>query len=308
MMRFLVFFSLFVTLLAFGCDDDSNNNSNNLNNVNNSNNSNNLNNVNNTNNLNNSNNTNSTNNTTVCELECNSNSSCQLVESVPSCVCDNGYSGDGDVCVDINECTDGSDDCGSTSTCENSAGGFECICESGFQQYDNECVVETILNYPDLVPTERLELETSMGTMVIRLYGNEAPITVANFLRYVDDGSFTNTIFHRVIEEFMVQGGGEKADGSTVDSYAPITLEVNTGLLNHTGTLAMARTNVLDSATQQFFINVVYNDFLDNQYAVFGEIEINYDVADAMSHVSTNASDYPDTPIEIISISRIGVN
>ena len=126
---------------------------------------------------------------------------------------------------------------------------------------------------------QKVRLATSAGDIVLELDAEKAPKTVANFLQYVKDGHYDGTIFHRVIDSFMVQGGGMKADMSEKPTRAPIPLESRNGLENARGTLAMARTNDPNSATAQFFINVIDNAFLDqanardgNGYAVFGKV------------------------------------
>jgi peptidyl-prolyl cis-trans isomerase A (cyclophilin A) len=160
-------------------------------------------------------------------------------------------------------------------------------------------------------PTERVRMETSMGDMVIELYGNGAPITVANFLVYVDEGAFTDTIFHRVIPDFMVQGGGLYADMSSAAAHDPIVLEILPGLSHQPGVISMARTSVPNSATRQFFICVADDSFLDGNYAAFGKVVEGYDVAVAMSLVTTGSvdsyDDVPVTPIVITSATRIGL-
>jgi len=145
----------------------------------------------------------------------------------------------------------------------------------------------------------RVRMETSLGEIVIELATEEAPITTENFLTYVDSGFYDGddgagaTIFHRVMDGFMIQGGGLVADGTRKATQAPIALEVGTGLLNTRGTIAMARTNNPDSATSQFFINHVDNDFLDSTgpgtgYAVFGEVVAGMDVVDAIAKVDVD--------------------
>jgi peptidyl-prolyl cis-trans isomerase B (cyclophilin B) len=122
----------------------------------------------------------------------------------------------------------------------------------------------------------KVKLETNYGDIVVQLNPQKAPISVANFLKYVNDGFYDNTTFHRIIANFMIQGGGFTTDGEQKQTYAPIKLESNNGLKNNRGTIAMARTPDPNSATSQFFINVVDNDFLnykvrDDGYAVFGQ-------------------------------------
>ena len=158
-------------------------------------------------------------------------------------------------------------------------------------------------------------IETSLGTITVELDREHAPLSVENFLQYVTDGYYTGTIFHRVIEDFMVQGGGFTADLQPKPTRAPIKNEATNGLSNERGTLAMARTNTVDSATAQFFINHVDNTQLNNTgttqqtygYAVFGQITEGLDVIDQIAAVATGTlgpyQNVPDTPVEIRSIS-----
>ncbi len=154
---------------------------------------------------------------------------------------------------------------------------------------------------------------TNQGNITIELYADKAPITVKNFLSYVDEGFFTDTIFHRVIPNFMVQGGGFTKDMKQKPTKAPIKNEADNGLRNSRGTLAMARTSVVDSATGQFFINLVDNSFLDNGvrdfgYAVFGKVVSGMDVVDKMGAVKTTTvagqQNVPVEPIIVISAKR----
>lgn len=154
-----------------------------------------------------------------------------------------------------------------------------------------------------------IEFKTSKGTFTVQLFDKQAPITVQNFLQYVDDGYFEGTIFHRVIPGFMVQGGGLDAGMKTKSGQrAPIKNEAENGLKNKRGTLAMARTNDIDSATSQFFINLVDNDFLNNKpgnfgYAVFGRVDAGLDVIDAIAGVKTgNRAGHQDVPTESVTI------
>ncbi len=140
--------------------------------------------------------------------------------------------------------------------------------------------------------TTRIVMNTSMGAIGIDLNGEKAPITVDNFLRYVDSKHFDNTVFHRVIEDFMIQGGGFSASGEEKETLASIKNESANGLSNSRGTIAMARTNHPDSATAQFFINVGDNTNLDGGngrpgYAVFGKVVSGIDVVDAIRAVKT---------------------
>jgi cyclophilin family peptidyl-prolyl cis-trans isomerase len=158
-------------------------------------------------------------------------------------------------------------------------------------------------------------IETTMGNITVELDAKNAPISTANFLAYVDDGYFTDTIFHRVIPNFMIQGGGITADMRDKPSdRAPIQNEANNGLKNDRGTLAMARTNDPHSATSQFFINHKDNDFLNFRsetmqgwgYAVFGKVIDGMDVVDAIAAVKTgNKGGHQDVPLETITITGV---
>lgn len=126
-------------------------------------------------------------------------------------------------------------------------------------------------------------MSTSFGKITIKLATEKAPMTTANFLKYVDENHYDGTVFHRIIPNFMVQGGGFTPDGGALiekDTRDPIMLEADTGLKNERGTIAMARTQVRDSATAQFFVNVKHNASLDGEYAVFGEVVEGMDVID----------------------------
>jgi cyclophilin family peptidyl-prolyl cis-trans isomerase len=157
-------------------------------------------------------------------------------------------------------------------------------------------------------------METSLGNIKIELDQAKAPITVKNFLSYVDEKFYDGTIFHRVISNFMIQGGGFTADMQQKRAKAPIKNEAGNGLKNMTGTIAMARTNVVDSATGQFFINVVDNDFLDHQnttpqgygYAVFGKVIEGMDVVDKIKAVKTGSKmGFSDVPAEAVVIQSV---
>jgi peptidyl-prolyl cis-trans isomerase A (cyclophilin A) len=156
-------------------------------------------------------------------------------------------------------------------------------------------------------------IETSKGTIKAELDADKAPITVENFLTYADDGFFDGTIFHRVIDGFMVQGGGFDADMRQKQTRDQIKNEADNGLKNDRGTLAMARTAVVDSATAQFFINLKDNDFLnhggrDFGYAVFGRVVEGMDVVDAIAKVPTGhkggQGDVPLEPVVLQSVKR----
>jgi cyclophilin family peptidyl-prolyl cis-trans isomerase len=156
-----------------------------------------------------------------------------------------------------------------------------------------------------------LQFKTSKGTFTVQLFDKQAPITVENFLRYADEGFFDGTIFHRVIPGFMIQGGGLTADMKNKRGHDPIKNEATNGLKNKRGTLSMARTNDINSATSQFFVNVADNDFLDHKpgnygYAVFGRIDSGIDVVDAIAGVKTgNKAGHQDVPVEPIVIESV---
>jgi len=150
--------------------------------------------------------------------------------------------------------------------------------------------------------------ETSHGDITIELFEKEAPLSAENFLKYVDDGFYAGLIFHRVIPGFMIQGGGMKADFSPKATRAPIKNEATNGLKNTRATLSMARTNDINSATSQFFINLKDNDFLDNKpgsygYAVFGRVTAGMDVVDKIASVKTGRrKGHDDAPLEDVTI------
>lgn len=160
-------------------------------------------------------------------------------------------------------------------------------------------------------------METSLGTIRLELFAKEAPVSVKNFLDYASNGFYNGTIFHRVIPGFMVQGGGFTSDLVQKATNAPIQNEAGNGLKNKRGTIAMARTQIVDSATSQFFINVVDNGFLDHRsqspsgfgYAVFGKVISGMDVADAIAAVQTGIQkgfrDVPLTPVVIKSVKVV---
>ena len=159
----------------------------------------------------------------------------------------------------------------------------------------------------------KVEMETSKGKIVIELYPDKAPETVKNFLNYVDTKYYNGTIFHRVIPNFMIQGGGFTSDMKQKSAGAPIKNEADNGLKNDRGTIAMARTGDPHSATAQFFINSVNNDFLNHKsktqqgwgYVVFGKVISGMDVIDAISSVKTvTRGNYRDVPSETIEIRR----
>lgn len=156
--------------------------------------------------------------------------------------------------------------------------------------------------------------ETSHGPFTIELFEKEAPVTVENFLRYVDDGHFDGTIFHRIVPGFVIQGGGLTADFSSKKTRAPISNEAKNGLKNQRGSLSMARTSDVNSATSQFFVNLADNAFLDHGsrdygYAVFARVTEGMDVIDKIAAVKTGRrKGYDDAPLEevvIVSARRV---
>ena len=159
-------------------------------------------------------------------------------------------------------------------------------------------------------------LTTSLGQITLELDEGKAPITVANFLKYLDSGHYNGTVFHRVIDGFMIQGGGFSADGVQKATHAPIKNEWNNGLKNTKYTVAMARTNHPDSASAQFFINVGDNHFLSQAspqtggagYAVFGKVTAGADVVDKIKGVKTamrkGMGDWPVTDVVITEAKR----
>jgi len=159
-------------------------------------------------------------------------------------------------------------------------------------------------------------LETSKGEILIELDAAKAPVTVENFLAYAREGFYEGTIFHRVIKGFMVQGGGMTADMKQKATRDPIKNEAGNGLKNKTGTIAMARTQAVDSATAQFFINTADNKFLDHGgsspavfgYAVFGKVVDGMDAVWAIEQAATgNAGMHQDVPKEPITINKVTV-
>ncbi|WP_281387951.1 peptidylprolyl isomerase [Undibacterium seohonense] len=159
-----------------------------------------------------------------------------------------------------------------------------------------------------LAAQPQVTMNTSLGNIVIELNPAKAPITVDNFLNYVESGFYVNKIFHRVIKNFMIQGGGFTADLSQPATQAPIKLEAGNGLSNLRGTIAMARTSVFDSATSQFFINAVDNKSFDavDGYAAFGKVLSGLDVVDKIQAVpTTTRSGLNDVPVNNILINTM---
>jgi peptidyl-prolyl cis-trans isomerase B (cyclophilin B) len=164
--------------------------------------------------------------------------------------------------------------------------------------------------------TTMVIINTNLGEIHVKLAADKAPLTVANFLAYVDDGFYNGTIFHRVIDGFMIQGGGFEPNMRQKSTRAPVKNEAANGLHNKRGTIAMARTPVVDSATAQFFINVKDNGFLDFRspdpqgfgYCVFGEVVAGMDVVDKIKAVRTGTkagmTDVPLDTVQILSVTR----
>lgn len=160
-------------------------------------------------------------------------------------------------------------------------------------------------------------ISTSAGDITAEIFADQAPVTAENFLGYVKEGFFDGLIFHRVIPRFMIQGGGFDKDMKQKGAKAPIKNEAGNGLKNTAGTLAMARTNVVDSATSQFFINVADNDFLDHRsnnadgfgYAVFGKVTNGLDVVQKIEKVKTGSKGLlQDVPVEPVVIRSITIS
>ena len=161
---------------------------------------------------------------------------------------------------------------------------------------------------------KKATIETSMGTITVELDDAKAPITVKNFIDYAQAGHYDGTIFHRVIDGFMIQGGGFTKDMNQKETRAPIKNEAANGLKNARGTIAMARTMIVDSATSQFFINLVDNEFLDYRgpdprmfgYAVFGKVTDGMEVVDRIAKVKTGfAGPHQNVPEEPVIIRKV---
>ncbi|MDR3055514.1 MAG: peptidyl-prolyl cis-trans isomerase [Zoogloeaceae bacterium] len=161
-----------------------------------------------------------------------------------------------------------------------------------------------------------IKLTTNHGVIVLKLDAEKAPVTVRNFVQYVEDGHYDNTIFHRVIPGFMIQGGGFTADMKQKDTRDSIENEADNGLKNKRGSIAMARTSEPHSASAQFFINVVDNEFLDFKaksasgwgYCVFGEVTEGLDAIDSIKKVKTgNKGFHQDVPVDAVVIEKAEV-
>ena len=159
-----------------------------------------------------------------------------------------------------------------------------------------------------------ITLKTNHGEISVELFDEKAPISCENFRQYVKDGHFDDTIFHRVIPNFMIQGGGLDENMDSKPTRDPIKNEADNGESNVRGTLAMARTGVVDSATSQFFINLRDNDFLDHGerdfgYAVFGRVTTGMEVVDAIAAVETgDRAGHQDVPVEPVKIVEVTID
>jgi cyclophilin family peptidyl-prolyl cis-trans isomerase len=158
-----------------------------------------------------------------------------------------------------------------------------------------------------------IRFETTLGNFTVELYDDKAPVSAENFLKYVDEGFFDGTVFHRIVPGFVIQGGGFTEDMTQKKNHPPIKNEADNGVKNTRGTLSMARTNDINSATSQFFVNLKDNDFLDHTrgnfgYAVFGKVTEGMDVIDKIAAVKTGRrrgfEDVPLDPVIMASVRR----
>jgi len=163
----------------------------------------------------------------------------------------------------------------------------------------------------------QVRIVTNKGSIELELNRSKAPATVENFLSYVKDGSYNNTVFHRIIKDFMIQGGGFTKDLKRKATHDPVNNEAYNGLKNARGTVAMARTNEPHSATSQFFINTAHNDFLNHTgktargwgYTVFGKVTKGMDVVEALNKTKTGSrSPFPsDVPLQDVIIQKVEI-
>ena len=177
--------------------------------------------------------------------------------------------------------------------------------------------IALLLSNQVMAANPQVRMTTNMGVIEIELFADKAPKSVENFLRYTNEGFYTNTIFHRVIKKFMIQGGGFTTEFDRKDTHAPIQNEADNGLKNDRGTLAMARTNEPHSGTAQFFINTVDNDYLNFQsktprgwgYAVFGKVTKGMDVVDKIENIKTGPGVFfpSDVPVTQVVIEKVEV-
>jgi peptidyl-prolyl cis-trans isomerase A (cyclophilin A) len=156
-----------------------------------------------------------------------------------------------------------------------------------------------------------IRFETTLGNFTIEFFEKEAPLSVANFTKYIDEGYFDGTIFHRIVPGFVIQGGGFTEDMSQKKTKAPVKNEADNGLKNSRGTLSMARTSDVNSATSQFFVNLKDNDFLDHSrgnfgYAVFARVTEGMDVVDKIAAVETGRKKgFDDVPVEAVIMTSV---
>ena len=156
-----------------------------------------------------------------------------------------------------------------------------------------------------------IRFETSLGDFTIEFFEKEAPVSVANFTRYIEEGFFDGTIFHRIVPGFVIQGGGFTEDMTQKTTKPPIKNEADNGLKNKRGTLSMARTNDINSATSQFFVNLKDNDFLDHSrgnfgYAVFAKVTEGMEVVDKIAAVETGRKrGFDDVPVEAVAMKSV---
>jgi peptidyl-prolyl cis-trans isomerase A (cyclophilin A) len=156
-----------------------------------------------------------------------------------------------------------------------------------------------------------IRFETNLGDFTIEFFEKEAPLSVANFISYIDDGHFDGTVFHRIVPGFVIQGGGFTEDMTQKKTKPPVKNEADNGLKNSRGTLSMARTNDINSATSQFFVNLKDNDFLDHSrgnfgYAVFAKVTEGMDVIDKIAAVSTGRNKgFDDVPVEAVTMKSV---
>lgn len=156
-----------------------------------------------------------------------------------------------------------------------------------------------------------IRIETTLGDFTIELLDKEAPLSVANFLKYIEDGYFDGTIFHRIVPGFVIQGGGFTEDMTQKRTNAPVKNEADNGVKNKRGTLSMARTNDINSATSQFFVNLKDNDSLDHSrgnfgYAVFAKVTEGMDVIDKIAAVDTGRKrGFDDVPVDAVIMKSV---
>ena len=156
-----------------------------------------------------------------------------------------------------------------------------------------------------------IHFETTLGNFTVELHEKEAPVTVANFLKYIDDGFFDGTTFHRIVPGFVIQGGGFTEDMTQKKTQSPVKNEADNGRKNKRGTLSMARTSDINSATSQFFVNLKDNEFLDHSrgnfgYAVFAQVTEGMDVIDKIAAVETGRKrGFDDVPVEAVIMKSV---